>query len=122
MNAFFVKDGTVYTTPLTGTILPGITRDCVIQICKAEGIPIKEEQLRIDDVIQSIDNGTLTEMFGSGTAASVCPVSELVYKDKHHVINKGEIGPITKRLYDTIVGIQRGRVEDKYHWVTFLEE
>ena len=121
MNVFFVKEGTVYTCPLTGTILPGITRQSVIDLCKSEGIPIKEEQLTIADICESIDNGKLTEIFGTGTAASICPVSELVFKTQHHVIKGGQIGPITQKMYDMIIGIQRGVVEDKHGWLTYID-
>lgn len=121
MNVFFVKEGTVYTSPLTGTILPGITRNSVIHLCKSENIPVKEEALEIEQLCADIESGKITEIFGSGTAASICPVSDLTYKDKEHIVSGGKIGPVTQKMYDLIVGIQRGTVEDKFHWLTYIE-
>jgi branched-chain amino acid aminotransferase len=122
MNVFFVLEGTVYTSPLIGTILPGITRDSVIKLCKAEGIPVKEEALTIDQVCEGIDKGTLTEVFGSGTAASICPVSEITYEDKKHLVSGGKIGPITQKVYDMIIGIQRGNLPDKFNWLVYVDK
>ncbi|KAK2959336.1 putative Branched-chain-amino-acid transaminase 1 [Blattamonas nauphoetae] len=126
MNVFFVKNGIAYTCPLNGTILPGITRKSAIELLKDSGIEVREEALAIDDVVASIQNGTLTEIFGTGTAASVCPVSELKFKETNCVLNKGtplegKIGPITQKLYDLIIGIQRGTVEDKKGWISYVE-
>ena len=118
MNIFFVKDKTIYTAPLEpGTILPGVTRESVIQLCKDFDMPLVEESLSIDDIITGIKNGSVTECFGSGTAAVIASVGELIYKDHEHVINKFEIGPVTKKLYDTLVGIQKGRIPDKHGWI-----
>ncbi|KAH7821257.1 putative branched-chain amino acid aminotransferase [Monocercomonoides exilis] len=121
MNVFFVKEGTVYTAPLAGTILPGITRASVITLCKDNDIPVKEEALEIDELCKDIEAGRVTEIFGSGTAASICPVSELVYKEGRYVVSEGKIGPVTQKMYDLIIGIQRGNVEDKYGWLTYLD-
>jgi branched-chain amino acid aminotransferase len=116
MNQFFVIDGTVITSPLTGTILPGVTRDSVIQICKSEGIPIEERKLSIEEVIKAIDNGKMDEAFGSGTAAVITPVGLISYKGKDYTINDFKIGELTQKLYDTITGIQWGTIEDKFGW------
>ena len=117
MNIFFVKDDVVYTAPLEpGTILPGVTRESVIQLCQDLEIPLVEEALNIDDIIAGIKNGSVTECFGSGTAAVIASVGELIYQDKEHIINNFEIGSVTKKLYDTIVGIQKGRITDKHGW------
>ena len=80
MNIFVVKDGMVYTPPLDeGTILAGVTRESVIQLCHDMNIPVREEALAIDDIVKSIINGTITECFGSGTAAVIAPIGELIY-------------------------------------------
>lgn len=117
MNIAFVLDDTIYTSPLKGTILPGITRDSVLQLSKDLGYKVKEESLAIDTVIQGIESGTLTEVFGMGTAAIIAPVGELKYRDKKLVVNNGEIGPKTKALYEELTGIQYGLKEDKYGWI-----
>jgi len=118
MNQFFVIDGTVITSPLTGSILPGVTRDSVIQICKSEGISVEERNLSIDEVIKAIDDGKMDEAFGSGTAAVITPVGSLGYKGKEYKINDFKVGELTQRLYDTLTGIQWGKIEDKYGWTT----
>jgi branched-chain amino acid aminotransferase len=118
MNIFFVKDGIIYTAPLTtGTILPGVTRDSVIQLAKDMGYTVKEESLHIDDVINGIHDGSLTEIFGSGTAASIAPVGSLFYKDKFHEVNNFETGEISKKLYKELTDIQWSRKPDPYGWV-----
>ena len=80
-------------------------------------MPLVVESLSFDDFITGIKNGSVTECFGSGTAAVIASVGELIYKDHEHVINKFEIGPVTKKLYDTLVGIQKGRIPDKHGWI-----
>jgi branched-chain amino acid aminotransferase len=116
MNMWFVLDDTIYTAPLHGTVLQGVTRDSVLQLSKDLGFKVVEKSLAIDEVIEGIKSGKLVEAFGSGTAASITPVGELYYKDEASTINNGEVGPITQQLYDTIVGIQRGEKEDNYGW------
>jgi len=116
-NAFFMIDGDIYTAPLTGTILPGITRDSVIRILRDRGITVHEERFTIDEVFEAADNGTLGEVFASGTAAVISPMGEMVWKDRHIVINNGEIGPLAQSLYDTITGIQYGKLQDPYGWI-----
>ena len=115
-NAFFVIDNEVITAPLAGTILPGITRDSVIQILKQKGYKVTERKLAIDEVVEAYKAGTFQEMFASGTAAVISPVGELSYMGEKMVINNGEIGAIAQEMYDTIYGIQTGAVEDTMGW------
>jgi branched-chain amino acid aminotransferase len=117
MNIAFVLDDVVYTPPLTGTILPGITRMSVIQLCKDLGISIKEESLSIDLIIECINSGNLTEIFGIGTAASIAPVGEIMYKGNVLTVNNYQVGPITSLLYKQLIGIQYGELEDRHGWV-----
>ena len=119
-NAFFVIGGEVFTAPLTGTILPGITRDSVIHILKDRGVTVREERFTIDEVYAAAEKGTLSEAFASGTAAVISPVGEMLWKDKHIVINNGEIGELSQSLYDTITGIQSGALPDPYGWTVSL--
>ncbi|MDR2519625.1 MAG: branched-chain amino acid aminotransferase [Eubacteriaceae bacterium] len=117
-NAFFVINGELYTTPLSsGTILPGITRDSVIQIAKDKGLKVNEKALSIEDVFSSAEEGHLDECFASGTAAVVSPIGSLTYRGKTISIAGGNIGEITQDLYNTLTGIQYGRLEDKFGWV-----
>ncbi len=121
MNIAFVIDNEVVTPKLTGSILPGITRKSVIQLGNDMGIKVREETLSIDFIEESIKSGSLTEIFGIGTAASIAPVGELKYKDHLHVLNNNETGPITQRFYDELTGIQYGRIEDRHGWVHIVE-
>jgi branched-chain amino acid aminotransferase len=115
-NAFFVIDGEVWTAPLTGTILPGITRDSVLTILKEWGVPVREERFTIDSVFKAYESGKLSEVFASGTATVISPVGDMRWKDREIQINRGDIGALSKRLYDTITGIQTGELPDKYGW------
>jgi branched-chain amino acid aminotransferase len=120
-NIFFIIDDEVITSPLTGTILPGVTRDSTLKLTKDWGMKVSEKKLSIDDVMQAAESGALKECFASGTAAVISPVGSLTYKDKEVSINNGEVGPVAKKLYDTITGIQYGKLEDPYGWVVVVE-
>lgn len=115
MNIFFKMDGEVLTPSLGGSILPGVTRDSVLTLCKSWGIPTAERRISVDELEQAARGGRLEEVFGTGTAAVVSPVGKLRYKDEVFEIGEG-IGPLTKRLYDTITGIQTGALEDPFGW------
>lgn len=117
MNMFFVINDEVITAPLTGTILPGITRDSVIQILKDWGVKVSERFLTIDEVTEAANTGALKEAFGTGTAAVISPVGQITYKDKDYTIAGGKMGELSQRLYDEIVAIQYGEKEDPYGWV-----
>ncbi|MDD4121200.1 MAG: aminotransferase class IV, partial [Clostridia bacterium] len=120
MNIFFVIDGVVKTPALVGSILAGITRDSVIKLLKDEGIPVEETRISVDELFEAYKNGTLNEVFGSGTAAVISPVGVLGMHGKEYIINNFEMGSITSLLYDRITGIQCGRENDKFDWVTFI--
>ena len=118
MNIFFKIDGKIYTAPCTGTVLPGVTRRSIIELCKDWGYEVIEDKLAIADVMEAGREGKLEEVFGSGTAAVVSPVKELKYEDDVVMIGSGQIGPLTERLYDTMTGIQWGKIEDTKGWIT----
>lgn len=117
MNVFFVIDGVVVTPSLEdGNILPGVTRRSCVELLKKWNIPVEERKVSIDEVIEASENGKLNEAFGTGTAAVISPIGELYDEDKKIVINNNEIGPISKKLYDAITGIQWGQVKDEMNW------
>ena len=120
MNVMFKINGKVVTPKLVGSILPGITRKSIIELLKSEGVEVEERLLSVDELIEALENGTLEEAWGCGTAAVVSPIGELAYKGKKYIINNGQIGALTQRLYDTLTGIQWGKVEDKFGWVCKL--
>jgi branched-chain amino acid aminotransferase len=116
MNMFFVIDDEVITAPLTGSILPGITRDSVIHMVKDWGFKMSERSLAIQDVIAAAEDGRLKEAFGTGTAAVISPVGQITYKGKDHVVAGGKMGDLSQKLYNEIVAIQYGEKEDPYGW------
>lgn len=116
MNIFFKIGGTVITPVLNGSILPGVTRDSVINLCKHWGIPTKECKISIDEILTAYENGTLEEVFGTGTAAVISPVGQLRWEDHIMKVQDGGIGPISQKLYDTITGIQLGKLKDELNW------
>ncbi len=117
MNIFFKIDGKVVTPALSGSILPGITRNSVITLCKEWGLEVEERKISVDELIEAQKSGKLEECFGSGTAAVISPVGKLRYKDDVMTIGNGETGELSQKLYDTVTGIQNGTVEDKFGWV-----
>ncbi len=120
MNVMFKINGEIVTPKLTGSILPGITRKSCIEVLKNKGYNVSERLLSVDELEAAMDNGTLEEAWGCGTAAVVSPIGELCYKDKVSVINGGKIGPVTQMLYDTLTGIQWGETEDIYNWTQLI--
>ena len=122
MNMFFLIDDELITAPLNGSILPGVTRDSVIRIVKDWDLKITERSLTIDEVIDAASDGRLKEAFGTGTAAVISPVGQITYKGKDHIVAGGEMGDLSRRLYDEIVAIQLGKKADPYGWVTRIEQ
>ncbi len=116
MNIFFKIDGTVITPQLNGSILPGVTRDSVIKLCKEWGLPVEERRISIDEIAEAYKNGSLEEVFGTGTAAVISPVGHLRWEEKIMPVRDGSIGPVSQKLYDTITGIQLGRLADSHDW------
>ena len=116
MNIFFKFNDELVTPALNGSILGGITRKSVVELAKHMGIKVSERTVPIAEVFERHAKGELEEVFGSGTAAVVSPVSELNMKGNKITINNGEMGELTKKLYDTLTGIQWGRLEDPFGW------
>ncbi len=116
MNIFFKIDGKVVTPSLNGSILPGITRNSVIELCKSWGYTVEERKISVDELITAQKNGTLEEVFGTGTAAVISPVGKLRYMDDVMTIQDGQTGPLSLKLYETITGIQTGKIADERNW------
>ncbi len=116
MNMIFVFEDEIVTAPLDGNILPGITRDSILSICKDWGYKVSERKLSIKEVVDGIKSGKLKEAFGCGTAAIITPTGKLNYKNKDYVINNNEIGELTQKLYDYLTGMQYGSIPDEYEW------
>ena len=112
----YISDGKIYTAACTGTVLPGVTRRSIIELCKDWGYEVIEGKLAIADIMKAAREGKLEEVFGTGTAAVVSPVKELRWKDETAYISGGKIGPLTQKLYDTLTGIQWGKLPDTKGW------
>ncbi|MHA1686286.1 MAG: branched-chain amino acid aminotransferase [Candidatus Heimdallarchaeaceae archaeon] len=117
MNIMFVIDGEIYTPPLDGTILHGNTREAVLELAKDLGYKTHEEPIDINILVEEIKQDRCTEAFGTGTAASITPIGELYYRETKYVINGFEVGPITKHLYEELIGIQTGTKPDRFNWM-----
>ena len=116
MNVLFKIGGKIVTPALNGSILPGITRKSCLQLLKDMGLEVEERKISVDELIAAAKDGSLEEAFGSGTAAVVSPIGQLSYGEETFSVTGGEIGPVAQKLYDTLTGIQWGRVEDPYGW------
>ena len=115
MNVFFVKDNTLYTSPLTnGTILLGVTRDSTIQLAKDAGYTVKEEALAIEDVIAGIHDRSISDVFGARSAVVIVSVGNFYYKKVFHEVNNFQTGKITQKMYDDLTGIQTTCKPDPY--------
>ncbi|MCP5106920.1 MAG: branched-chain amino acid aminotransferase [bacterium] len=117
MNIFFVMENKLVTPALTGTILPGITRKSVLQLAPDLGLEPEERAIAIEEVVEGIEAGKVTEIFGAGTAAVISPVGMLSYEDKEYTVNNNETGTFSQMFFDTLTGIQYGELDDKYNWV-----
>jgi branched-chain amino acid aminotransferase len=115
-NAFFVIGDELLTPPLSGSILPGVTRNSVIQLARSWGVKVTERAPSMDEIIAGIANGSVKEAFASGTAAVVSPIGQIFYQGKEHLINGGKTGALTERLYNEILGIQYGEKPDPFGW------
>jgi branched-chain amino acid aminotransferase len=118
MNLFFVfADGSLQTPPLTGTILPGITRDSLLMLARDMGLIVREEPYAIDQWRADAESGRLVEAFACGTAAVVTPVGRIADRDGDFTVGDGAGGPVTDRLHRALVAIQRGTAPDPHGWL-----
>lgn len=121
MNIFFVLNGELVTPPLGGSILPGITRDSVLALARRWNVPVAERPVTIDEIMDAHKNGSLQEIFGSGTAAVISPVNHLAWRDEELTIGDGGVGPMAQKFYAAITDIQYGRAEDPSGWIVPVE-
>ena len=121
MNVCFVYGNQLVTPPLTGTILPGVTRDSILKLAADLGYEVAEQLIDINDLIADIKSGKVTEAFACGTAAAITPISQFGYLGEDVVIRDHEVGAMTKHLFDELLGIQYGRIPDRFGWTTRIE-
>ena len=116
MNIMFKINGKVVTPMLNGSILPGVTRDSILTVCRDWGYEVEERRISVDELVAAAKDGSLEEVWGTGTAAVVSPVNKLRYEDEVMNIGDGSIGELTQKLYDELTGIQWGKLPDKRGW------
>ena len=117
MNIFFKIKGRVVTPTLDcGSILAGVTRDSVITLCRDWGLEVEEQLIDVNELVENCRRGEVEEVFGTGTAAVICPVGRIRYKDEVLTFGDQETGPLSRRLYNSLTGIQYGREEDRHGW------
>lgn len=117
MNVMFRFGNEIATPALTGSILPGVTRKSCIELLRADGWTVNERLISIDELEDAMKTGRLTEAWGCGTAAVVSPIGELSYKGESFSVGGGKIGEVTQKLYDTLTGIQWGKLPDTHGWI-----
>jgi branched-chain amino acid aminotransferase len=121
MNIFFVLGDEIITPELQGSILEGITRKSVLELCRKWGMKVTERKISIDEIADAYKSGALKECFGTGTAAVISPVGLLKWGDITMEINNNKIGDISAKLYDTLTGIQYGKIADDMNWMTTVD-
>ena len=109
------------TPVLSGSILPGVTRDSVLRLAQSWGMKTSERRIAVEELYGAYENGALEEAFGSGTAAVISPIGEFDWDGKTFKIADGGTGPVARRLYDELTGIQYGRLPDPFGWVREVE-
>ncbi|MBE7005179.1 MAG: branched-chain amino acid aminotransferase [Ruminococcaceae bacterium] len=118
MNVMFKINGEIVTPTLeTGTVLPGVTRRSIVQMLRDEGQKVSERLFPVDEFVAAVEANAVEEAWGCGTAAVVSPIGKLIYQGKEYVIGDGSIGPLTKKLYDELTGIQWGKRPDPHGWI-----
>jgi branched-chain amino acid aminotransferase len=117
MNIMFVISGKAITPALSGTILPGVTRDSVLTLLKEMAVPHEERAVSLDEILEADKAGTLQEAFGIGTAAIIAPIASIGYRERELKIPTGAADGIAKKLHTKLVGIQTGKEADTHDWL-----
>lgn len=121
MNIAFLYDGKHLRTPaLSGAILHGVTRESLLVLANNLGLTTSEERIDFHEVLADIERGRITEVFGMGTGAVIAPVARLGFEGRDILVNGGEPGPVARRLFDELTGIQYGRLPDRHGWTRTL--
>ncbi|MGI6621647.1 MAG: branched-chain amino acid aminotransferase [Clostridiaceae bacterium] len=117
MNVFFVIGDEVVTPVLNGSILPGITRKSCIDLLRHWGLKVSERKISMEEIFEANETGKLKEAFGTGTAAVISPIGELIWNDKKLILSNGKIGELSQKLYDNLTAIQYTKIPDPFNWV-----
>ena len=115
-NLMFVINGKIVTPEVRETILDGVTRDTIIQLAKSTGIEVEERRILISEVLENIENGTLTEAFAVGTAATVTQISEITYEGKTYVLTDPATRTVSTGIAQKLHDIRYGIAADDFGW------
>lgn len=119
--AFVYANGEIVTPALSGSILPGVTRDSMLRLAPDLGFPMREARLDVDEVLADIAAGRITEAFGMGTAAVIAPIGRFGRHGRDIIVGGNVAGPVATRLYRALTDIQYGRAEDPYGWMRIVD-
>jgi len=117
MNVMFQVNNTLLTPPLGSSILAGVTRDSIITIAKDLGIKVEERKVSIDEILKAVENGSLQDAFGTGTAATITHIEVIHYKGKDYALPDVATRAISPKIQETLNAIKLGKAEDKHGWV-----
>lgn len=117
MNVMFLIDDTLITAPAGGTILQGVTRDCVLSLAKSFGYKVEERKVSVNEVIEAIKQGKLQEAFGTGTAATIAQIAEIGHEDQNYILPEISTRKLSLRIMAELDQIKTGKVEDKFGWI-----
>ena len=120
MNLFFVIENTLLTAPLGDTVLDGVTRDSILALAEDLNIKTEVRNISVDEVINSINNNTLQEAFGAGTAATIAPIKTIGYENKDYDLPKNDSSSLSSKFLDLLDGIKYGSIDDNHNWITKL--
>jgi branched-chain amino acid aminotransferase len=119
MNIFFKINDSLITAPTNDRILDGVTRKSIIEIAKSNGINVEERPIKVSEIIEAHENGSLQEIFGTGTAVVVLPINSFSYRAKSYKISITNSLAIT--LKKQLVGIQYNQLEDSFDWTVVID-
>ncbi|MBC6401566.1 MAG: branched-chain amino acid aminotransferase [Ekhidna sp.] len=117
MNIMFVIDGKLITPPTSDSILPGITRESALTLARDWGVNVEERPIKVKEVVKAIQNKTLTEAFGIGTAATISHIQTIGYEGEDFELSPIVDREISNKLLDTLTKIKLGKAEDTYGWI-----
>jgi len=121
MNVMFVKNGVLVTPGLNETLLAGITRDSIIKLARKQDIPVEERKVSIEEILNGIESGEVTEAFGVGTAATVAHITAIGYEGKDYVLPPLEQRKLSPMFDKQLRDIRKGRIPDEFGWLTKVE-
>lgn len=120
MNVMFIDQGRLITPELTDSILPGITRDSILQLARKKGYPVEECRIPVSELQQKLASGSITEAFGTGTAAVVAPIKYIHINGTEYTLPDATDDALMFRLKKALNDLRTGLAEDSFGWNTIL--